>query len=104
MSLFPWHEKGNQILLFIKLTPKAAHDRIQGIFFDPSQQAYLKVSVTAPPVDGRANKALIQLIAKKIGIAATKITFVRGEGDRYKVLSLHQDETTLLHLQQTLLP
>lgn len=104
MSFLPWCEKEGKILLYIKLTPKGAHDRIQGVFYDTAGQAFLKLSVTAPPVDGKANKALIQFLAKKLGLAASTFHFVRGETDRYKILSLGTTDVTLQHLQQTLLP
>ena len=42
--------------------------------------------MTAPPVDGRANKALCRLIAKRAGIAPSKVTVVRGGKSRDKVV------------------
>lgn len=102
MSFDPFVEKENSIWVFVKLTPKAAHTRIQGLYFDTQQQAYLKVSVTAPPVDGRANQALIEFLSKKISCAPSKISFVRGETDRFKVLSIA--DANLQQLQKALLP
>ena len=44
--------------------------------------------VTAPPVDGRANRALCRLIAKRIGIAPSKVRVVQGEKSRDKVVEV----------------
>jgi uncharacterized protein (TIGR00251 family) len=46
----------------------------------------LLVRVTAPPVDGRANKALCRLLAKRVGTAPTNVTVIRGESSRDKVV------------------
>jgi uncharacterized protein YggU (UPF0235/DUF167 family) len=46
------------------------------------------VRVTAPPVDGRANDALCRLIARRAGIAPSRVTLVRGEKSRDKTLSV----------------
>jgi uncharacterized protein len=42
--------------------------------------------VTAPPVDGKANDALCRLIAKKAGVAPSKVSVVRGHTAREKVV------------------
>lgn len=44
------------------------------------------VRVTEPPVDGRANAALVKLIAKRAGVARGSVTLVRGERSRDKLL------------------
>ena len=48
----------------------------------------LLVRVAAPPVDGRANRALCKLIAKRAGVARGKVTVVRGERARDKVVRM----------------
>ena len=116
-SLFPWHifEKSPHnmgihcVELRIKLTPKAAHSRIQGIFYDAAAVAFLKVSVTSPPIDGRANEALIELLSNKLKCAKSTLVIVRGQTDRYKVLHVHDHKSedsaaALRHVQRSLLP
>ena len=46
----------------------------------------LQAKVTAPPVDGKANKALCKLIAKRVGVAPSRVGVVRGEKSREKVV------------------
>lgn len=46
----------------------------------------LQAKVTAPPVDGKANKALCKLVAKRVGVAPSRVSVVRGEKSRDKVV------------------
>jgi hypothetical protein len=46
----------------------------------------LRARVSAPPVDGKANKALCRLIAKRVGVASSRVSVVRGEKSRDKVV------------------
>lgn len=56
----------------------------------------LQAKVTAPPVDGRANKALCKLIAKRVGVAPSRVSVVRGEKSREKVVRVEGiDEVAL---------
>ena len=48
----------------------------------------IQVRVTAPPVDGEANAALEKLVAKKLGIAKSKVEVVKGETSREKLLEI----------------
>lgn len=52
------------------------------------------IAVAAPPVDGRANKKLINFLAKRLGIAKSLIEIKRGQGSRVKHLSI-PDSTNL---------
>ena len=46
------------------------------------------IRVTAPPVDGKANDALCRLIAKKAGVAPSRVTVIRGHTARDKTLEV----------------
>jgi uncharacterized protein (TIGR00251 family) len=65
--------------LAIRLTPRA--DRDQLIAGDP-----LRARVTAPPVDGQANAALIKLVAKTLGVPKSRVTVVKGHTARDKLV------------------
>lgn len=49
-----------------------------------------KAWVSAPPIDGAANEALIKLVAKHFGVAPSKVEIVRGHTSRDKVLEVDQ--------------
>ena len=67
----------------MRLQPRASSSRITG-----EKDDVIQVRVTAPPVDGEANAALEKLVAKKLGIAKSKVTVVKGETSREKVLEV----------------
>jgi uncharacterized protein (TIGR00251 family) len=66
----------------VRVTPKASRDRVDGET-DP-----LRIYVTAPPEDGKANEAVRRLLAKSLGIAKTRLTLVRGPTSRDKVFRI----------------
>ncbi len=86
MSFFQKTEK--EILVRIKLTPKASSNSIDDLFQDENGVFWLKVKVTTVPENGKANKALVNLLSKSWKIPKSNFSFVAGEIDRYKILSL----------------
>ena len=67
----------------VRLQPRASRDEIVGL-----RDGILVVRVTAPPVDGRANAALCRLIARRAGVAASRVAVVRGERSRDKLVEV----------------
>jgi uncharacterized protein (TIGR00251 family) len=67
----------------ILVQPRASRAKI-----GPMHDGRLKVAVTAPPVDGEANAAVIELFAKQLGIARGRIAIVAGASSRRKTLQL----------------
>jgi uncharacterized protein len=82
------------IRLRLKVQPKARHAGIVGWIPDPDGTA-LKISVGAPPEDGKANAAVIALLAEKLGVAKSAISVVSGATDRRKLVEIRGDETEL---------
>jgi uncharacterized protein (TIGR00251 family) len=72
----------------VRLTPKASRDAIQGWIWDAEGHPVLKVGVTAVPEKGKANEALIALLAKSWKLPKGGIVLVRGDTDRNKTLIL----------------
>ena len=72
--------------LFVRLSPKAKREGIEGVHTDPDGTQRLKIAVSAPPVDGKANEALIKWLSKHLHIAKSAITLVSGTTDRCKTL------------------
>ena len=65
--------------LSVRATPRAARNSIDGW-----QGECLKVHLQAPPVDGKANAALIGLLAETLGISRSRIEITAGESSRTK--------------------
>lgn len=81
--------------LRIRLTPKAARDDIDGQETAGDGQTRLKVRVRAVPEKGKANKALIALLAKRCGVARTRIRLLSGETSRLKTLEIAEPDEAL---------
>lgn len=75
----------NEAAIFLKihLLPRASRDEICGLHGDA-----LKIKVTAPPVEGKANMALQRFIAKKLNLAASQIEIMAGQRSREKILRI----------------
>ena len=72
----------------VRLQPKASRNEITGWKQDADGDPVLQVRVTAPPVDGKANTALIKLLAKEFKVPKSKVEIVRGETSRDKLVEL----------------
>lgn len=74
----------------VKVVPKAAADRIAGWVGDA-----VKVRVTAPPERGKANAAVLKLLAAALGVSRENVRLIAGEASAHKVVEIHglsQDE------------
>jgi uncharacterized protein (TIGR00251 family) len=65
----------------VRLRPRGKGDELLGM-----EGGVLRARVSAPPVDGKANRALCRLIAKRAGVAPSRVSIVRGERSRDKVV------------------
>jgi uncharacterized protein len=67
--------------LAVRVQPRARREQIVGW-----RNGVLIVKVSAPPVDGRANRALCALIAAAAGVAPSSVSVIRGAGVREKIV------------------
>jgi uncharacterized protein (TIGR00251 family) len=67
--------------IMVRLQPRASRNELTGM-----RDGVLIARVTAPPVDGKANAALCKLIARRAGVAPSRVTIVRGETSRQKLI------------------
>lgn len=84
----PLSDSQDGCILNIHVTPRAAQERIEGIETDAAGRIWLRVRVTAAPEDGKANKAVVKLLAKSWKIPASCFTVISGEAARYKRLRI----------------
>jgi uncharacterized protein (TIGR00251 family) len=80
----------------VRLTPRGRADRIEGTITSADSRPALKISVTAPPADGRANDALVQLLAKEWRVAKRDVAIVAGQKSRDKIVQIGGDPAILL--------
>jgi uncharacterized protein (TIGR00251 family) len=71
------------IILKVYLQPKSSKNEIVGLYRDG-----IKIKVTAPPVEGKANEALIRFLAKELGISISSIEILKGHRSREKTLRI----------------
>ena len=74
-------EKGENCLIRCRIQPSASKTAIIGIYDNA-----LKITLAAPPVDGKANKALRTFIAKQLKLSKSKIKVIKGDKSRSKTL------------------
>lgn len=71
------------VALDVLVQPRASRPRLGPIHGDR-----IKVAVTAPPVDGEANAAVIELVAKALGVARGAVVVTAGQASRRKTLAI----------------
>ena len=66
-------------VISIRVVPRSSTTKIDGVLGDA-----LKIRLQAPPVDGKANKALVKFLAKKLGVSSGQVCLLGGETNRNK--------------------
>jgi uncharacterized protein (TIGR00251 family) len=79
--LIPVQESDGGVSFAVKLHPRARKNAITGEFGDT-----FKLSLTSPPVDGRANQACIEFLAKLLMVPRSSVTIASGQTSRQKVI------------------
>jgi uncharacterized protein len=85
----------DHVTLSVRLTPNAGRDSIECVETDAAGETYLKARVTSVPEKGKANKALIALLAKALSIPKSSIALQGGETARKKILRIDGDPEDL---------
>jgi len=88
----------------VRLTPKAAADRIDGPARLSDDSIVLAARVRAVPENGRANKALEKLLASALGVPRSRVQVVAGGQSRLKQLHVDGDPDALMDLADRLWP
>ena len=80
----------------VRLSPRASAERLIGIAISADGRRVLKASVTAPAQDGRANEALLQLLARAWHLPRRDLSIVAGSTSRSKAVRLVGDPQQLI--------
>jgi uncharacterized protein len=79
--LIPLQESGGGVTFAVKVHPRAKKNTITGTLGDA-----LKLSLTAPPSEGKANDACIEFLAKLLKVPRSSVTMASGQSSRNKVI------------------
>ena len=70
----PWRAAGDDLLLALRLTPRSSKDALEGLEKLSDGRCVLKARVRAVPEDGKANEALLKLIAKSLNLPRQNVS------------------------------
>jgi uncharacterized protein (TIGR00251 family) len=104
-SPLPFAAAPDGLRLAVRLTPKASAARIIGLAREADGGVALKVAVTAPPEAGKANDALLGLVAELLDVRRRDVTLALGATNRRKLVHVAGDPTALARrLEEVLQP
>lgn len=75
--------RGTAVRFSVRVQPRASRSEVDGLHGDA-----LKIRVHAPPVDGAANEAVIEVLAEALGVPRRAVTIVAGQASRTKVVEV----------------
>jgi len=81
VTLIPVHDTPAGATFQVKVHPRARKNVITGVLGDA-----LKLALTAPPIEGRANEACIEFLAKFLNVPRSSVTIAAGESSRQKLV------------------
>ena len=81
--MIPLHETAKGITFAVKVHPRGRKNAITGIVGEA-----LKLALTAPPVEGRANQAVLEFFADLFAIPRSSVTIASGETSRNKIIRI----------------
>lgn len=79
--MLPIREDAAGITFEVLVSPRASRDKVGPVVGDR-----LKVAVTAPPVEGEANAAVVAVLAKALGVPRGQVAILHGDGSRRKTV------------------
>ena len=87
MSFYLWNQ--SDLILYVKVQPNASKDELGGVIYNETQADQIKIRITAPPIDGKANKHFAAYLSKVFKVAKSQISLLSGETGRNKKLQIH---------------
>ncbi|MGY8868970.1 MAG: DUF167 family protein [Pseudomonadales bacterium] len=96
MSFYHWQD--SRLTLSCYIQPKSSRDEIVGLHSNS-----VKIRITAPPIDGKANTHLIKFLAKTFGVSKSSVVIASGESGRNKVVRISNPRKLpeLLNIERT---
>ena len=88
MTAKPYSATADGVRLAVRLTPRASRDGLDGIGLGADGRVFLRIRLTAPPVEGAANQALIDFLTGLLSVRKKDIVIRSGETGRLKILEI----------------
>lgn len=76
-------EQSDGVTFDVRVTPRSSRDAVLG-----ESDGAIRIALTAPPVDGEANEALVSYLAERLGVRRNAIEVVRGKAGRRKSIRI----------------
>ena len=92
----------DHVRLTVRLTPNGGRDAVDGFDQGADGDWWLKVRVSVAPENGKANDALIRLLARRLSLPKLKISLLSGETRRKKILRIDGDPEAIMARIETL--
>jgi hypothetical protein len=96
MEKRPYAAVAGGVRLAVRLTPRASRNGIDGVVTGADGRMAIQIRLTAPPVEGAANAALIAFLAETLEMRKADISIRSGQTARVKILHLSGDSATIL--------
>lgn len=93
--MIPLQQQGDSVTFSVKVHPRARRERVAGVFGNA-----LKLEITAPPVEGKANEACIEFFSELLKVPRSSVTIAAGNSSRHKVIRVVG--VTAVSVEQTL--
>jgi uncharacterized protein (TIGR00251 family) len=81
-------QRGPDVLLPVAVQPRAARNAVAGLYGNR-----LKLSLTAPPVEGAANDACLRLLADLLEVSRSRLSLIKGSKARHKLVCIANTST-----------
>jgi len=91
-----WQAFPDHVRLSVRLTPNGGRDAIDGLETVSDGECYLKARVSVAPEKGKANKALIALLSKSLGLPKSTLSIISGDTARKKILRIEGEPEDLM--------
>jgi uncharacterized protein len=90
---FHLHDGQKGAAIALRVTPRASKNEIVEVLNDGT----VKIHLTAPPVEGKANEALLKFLAEILDVPISRLDIVAGAGGRDKLVAVTDMDATMLH-------
>ncbi len=91
----PYRTTSHGIELRVRVVPRAAREGVGALYRDAKGESYLVVKVGVPPEGGRANAAMLRVLATALGLGVSSLELISGAGSRLKRVLIDADHDSV---------